>query len=162
MAYWATETVSLGTWQTGGSMLSSGLSWREAIPAVCESVPQFTKLSKLWLLTCLLLGRSWISLHICTYGTQRSDWCRPTYPILCHRSVFIWILLRLFLCHFSCSSGNVLAWHSYNQRVNGGDCYDSSYLAIVCECREPHCQKHGYYDRRNDKVCQSNDWCDRY
>ncbi|KAI6091568.1 permease for cytosine/purines, uracil, thiamine, allantoin-domain-containing protein [Hypoxylon rubiginosum] len=44
MAYWATECISLGTWQTGGSMLSSGLSWREAIPAVvlgsaCTSVP---------------------------------------------------------------------------------------------------------------------------
>ncbi|KAL3459105.1 permease for cytosine/purines, uracil, thiamine, allantoin-domain-containing protein [Aspergillus heterothallicus] len=44
MAYWATECISLGTWQTAGSMLSVGLSWREAIPAVvvgsvCTSVP---------------------------------------------------------------------------------------------------------------------------
>ncbi|CAK7224800.1 hypothetical protein SBRCBS47491_005676 [Sporothrix bragantina] len=44
MAYWATEVVSLGSWQTGGSMLSAGLSWREAIPAVvvgafCTSIP---------------------------------------------------------------------------------------------------------------------------
>lgn len=38
MAYWGTECISLGTWQTGGSMLSAGLSWREAIPAV--SVPE--------------------------------------------------------------------------------------------------------------------------
>ncbi|KAH8900424.1 hypothetical protein GQ53DRAFT_708244 [Thozetella sp. PMI_491] len=34
MAYWATECISLGTWQTAGSILNSGLSWREAIPAV--------------------------------------------------------------------------------------------------------------------------------
>ncbi|CAK7200337.1 hypothetical protein SEUCBS139899_003028 [Sporothrix eucalyptigena] len=44
MAYWATEVISLGSWQTGGSMLSAGLSWREAIPAVvvgafCTSIP---------------------------------------------------------------------------------------------------------------------------
>ncbi|CAK7235703.1 hypothetical protein SCUCBS95973_009357 [Sporothrix curviconia] len=36
--------VSLGSWQTGGSMLSADLSWREAIPAVvvgafCTSIP---------------------------------------------------------------------------------------------------------------------------
>lgn len=34
MAYWATEVISLGSWQTAGSMLSAGLSWREVIPAV--------------------------------------------------------------------------------------------------------------------------------
>jgi nucleobase:cation symporter-1, NCS1 family len=34
MAYWGTECISLGTWQTAGSMISAGLSWREAIPAV--------------------------------------------------------------------------------------------------------------------------------
>jgi|SRR6187402_1055084 len=34
MAYWATDTINLGTWETASSILSVGLSWREAIPAV--------------------------------------------------------------------------------------------------------------------------------
>ena len=44
MAYWATETVSLGTWQTGGSILKSGLSYREAIPAVRPTPSSFWSL----------------------------------------------------------------------------------------------------------------------
>lgn len=34
MAYWATDTISVGTWQTAGSIVAVGLSWREAIPLV--------------------------------------------------------------------------------------------------------------------------------
>lgn len=34
MAYWATDTLNLGTWETASSILALGLSWREAIPAV--------------------------------------------------------------------------------------------------------------------------------
>jgi len=34
MAYWATDTINLGTWQTASSIIAVGLSWREAIPAV--------------------------------------------------------------------------------------------------------------------------------
>lgn len=44
MAYWATDTINLGTWQTASSILSVGLSWREAIPIMvvgnlCVAVP---------------------------------------------------------------------------------------------------------------------------
>jgi nucleobase:cation symporter-1, NCS1 family len=35
MAYWATDTINLGTWETASSILAVGLSWREAIPIVC-------------------------------------------------------------------------------------------------------------------------------
>ena len=34
MAYWATDTINLGTWQTASSIIAVGLSWREAVPAV--------------------------------------------------------------------------------------------------------------------------------
>lgn len=34
MAYWATDTINLGTWETASSILAVGLSWREAIPIV--------------------------------------------------------------------------------------------------------------------------------
>jgi hypothetical protein len=34
MAYWATDTINLGTWETASAILAVGLSWREAIPAV--------------------------------------------------------------------------------------------------------------------------------
>lgn len=34
MAYWATDTINLGTWETASAILKVGLSWREAIPAV--------------------------------------------------------------------------------------------------------------------------------
>lgn len=41
MAYWATDTINLGTWETASSILAVGLSWREAIPIVsitwCEA-----------------------------------------------------------------------------------------------------------------------------
>ena len=34
LMYWAVESFSLGAWQTAGSLLKRGLSWREAFPAV--------------------------------------------------------------------------------------------------------------------------------
>ncbi|KAH8655243.1 uridine permease-like protein Fui1 [Xylariales sp. PMI_506] len=44
MAYWATDTINLGTWETASSILGVGLSWREAIPIMivgnlCVAVP---------------------------------------------------------------------------------------------------------------------------
>ncbi|KUI55743.1 hypothetical protein VP1G_03144 [Cytospora mali] len=44
MAYWATDTINLGTWETASSILAVGLSWREAIPCMvvgtfCVAVP---------------------------------------------------------------------------------------------------------------------------
>lgn len=32
MAYWATDTINLGTWETASSIIAVGLTWREAIP----------------------------------------------------------------------------------------------------------------------------------
>lgn len=34
MAYWATDTITLSTWETASSVLAVGLTWREAIPIV--------------------------------------------------------------------------------------------------------------------------------
>lgn len=34
MAYWATDTINLGTWETASGIINVGLSWREAIPCV--------------------------------------------------------------------------------------------------------------------------------
>jgi NCS1 family nucleobase:cation symporter-1 len=44
MAYWATDTINLGTWETASSILAAGLSWREAIPIIvvgtsCVAIP---------------------------------------------------------------------------------------------------------------------------
>ena len=44
MAYWATDTINLSTWQTASAILEVGLSWREAIPIMlvgnfCVAVP---------------------------------------------------------------------------------------------------------------------------
>lgn len=44
MAYWATDTINLGTWETASAILAVGLSWREAIPAIvvgtsCVAIP---------------------------------------------------------------------------------------------------------------------------
>ncbi|KAK9420573.1 putative NCS1 nucleoside transporter [Seiridium unicorne] len=44
MAYWATDTINLGTWQTASSIVAVGLSWREAIPIMivgnfCVAIP---------------------------------------------------------------------------------------------------------------------------
>ncbi|CAK7268765.1 hypothetical protein SEPCBS57363_003258 [Sporothrix epigloea] len=38
MAYWATDTINMGTWETASSMLAVGLSWREAIPAIVVGI----------------------------------------------------------------------------------------------------------------------------
>jgi len=38
MAYWATDTINLGTWETASSIIAVGLSWREAIPAVSLTI----------------------------------------------------------------------------------------------------------------------------
>ena len=33
MAYWATDTINLGTWETASSIIAVGLSWKMAIGA---------------------------------------------------------------------------------------------------------------------------------
>ncbi|KAI0100008.1 permease for cytosine/purines, uracil, thiamine, allantoin-domain-containing protein [Hypoxylon sp. NC0597] len=44
LAYWATDTINLATWQTASAILAVGLSWREAIPIMivgnfCVAIP---------------------------------------------------------------------------------------------------------------------------
>ncbi|MCJ1479844.1 hypothetical protein MMC13_008532 [Lambiella insularis] len=44
MAYWATDTINLGTWETASSVIAVGLTWRDAIPIMvvgtfCVAVP---------------------------------------------------------------------------------------------------------------------------
>ncbi|RDW89727.1 uracil permease-6 [Coleophoma cylindrospora] len=44
MAYWATDTINLGTWETASSIINVGLTWREAIPIMvvgtsCVAIP---------------------------------------------------------------------------------------------------------------------------
>ncbi|RFU30350.1 hypothetical protein B7463_g5996, partial [Scytalidium lignicola] len=44
MAYWATDTINLGTWETASSILAVGLTWRDAIPIMvvgtsCVAIP---------------------------------------------------------------------------------------------------------------------------
>ena len=44
MAYWATDTINLGTWETASSIIAVGLTWKDAIPIMivgtfCVAVP---------------------------------------------------------------------------------------------------------------------------
>ncbi|KKY28539.1 putative ncs1 allantoate transporter [Phaeomoniella chlamydospora] len=44
MAYWATDTINLGTWETASSIVSVGLIWKDAIPIMvvgtfCVAIP---------------------------------------------------------------------------------------------------------------------------
>lgn len=44
LAYWASDLINLSTWETAGSVLAVGLSWREAIPIMfvataCIAIP---------------------------------------------------------------------------------------------------------------------------
>jgi len=44
MAYWATDTINLGTWETASSIINVGLTWRDAIPIMvvgtsCVAIP---------------------------------------------------------------------------------------------------------------------------
>jgi nucleobase:cation symporter-1, NCS1 family len=45
MAYWATDTINLGTWETASSILAVGLSWREAIPIVSFQVLNYKRIA---------------------------------------------------------------------------------------------------------------------
>lgn len=43
-AYWGSDTVNLGTWETASSIIAVGLTWRDAIPIMvvgtfCVAVP---------------------------------------------------------------------------------------------------------------------------
>lgn len=44
MAYWATDVINLGTWETASSIIAVGLTWRDAIPIMvvgtfCVAIP---------------------------------------------------------------------------------------------------------------------------
>ncbi|KAI1333923.1 NCS1 nucleoside transporter [Xylariaceae sp. FL0016] len=44
LAYWATDTINLATWEAASAVLAAGLSWREAIPIMfvgnlCVAIP---------------------------------------------------------------------------------------------------------------------------
>jgi len=44
VAYWATDTINLGTWETASSVIAVGLNWRDAIPVMvvgttCVAIP---------------------------------------------------------------------------------------------------------------------------
>ena len=44
MAYWATDTVNLGTWETASAVIAVGLNWHDAIPIMvvgtsCVAIP---------------------------------------------------------------------------------------------------------------------------
>lgn len=44
MAYWATDTINLGTWEAASSIIAVGLTWRDAIPicvvgTFCVAIP---------------------------------------------------------------------------------------------------------------------------
>jgi cytosine/uracil/thiamine/allantoin permease len=67
MGYWATDTINLGTWETASSILAVGLSWREAIPAVCTRV-----LRAITGILTSLTDRSWNLLCCNSYG---AEWC---------------------------------------------------------------------------------------
>jgi hypothetical protein len=72
MAYWATDTINLGTWETASSILSVGLSWREAIPIVSSQFLNYERMAannfrswwahpvllSLWFSTVLLVQNS--------------------------------------------------------------------------------------------------------
>ena len=38
IAYWATDVINLGTWQTASAILAVGLTWRDAIPIVSQFI----------------------------------------------------------------------------------------------------------------------------
>ncbi len=73
MAYWATDTINLGTWETASSILSVGLSWREAIPAV-----SWAAILSLFLTTSLIfcLDCGWHQLCCYSNGVEWSNWSK--------------------------------------------------------------------------------------
>ena len=92
MAYWATDTINLGTWETASSILSVGLTWRDAIPIVsCDKSTRYAE-TKLIRTDC-----GWHNLCSYSDGFEWSDWRKTTYPFLGRHSGFVRILLGLLL-----------------------------------------------------------------
>lgn len=67
MAYWATDTINLGTWETASSILAVGLSWREAIPAVSRIIIMDNS-------QLMYPDRGWYFLCSNSYGAQWGNW----------------------------------------------------------------------------------------
>ena len=69
MAYWATDTINLGTWETASSVIAVGLNWKDAIPVV-----RFTLRLIIHLSDICTDGR-WYILRGCSHGSKRSHRC---------------------------------------------------------------------------------------
>ncbi|ESZ91094.1 putative Uncharacterized permease [Sclerotinia borealis F-4128] len=105
MAYWATDTINLGTWETASGILAVGLTWREAIPIMvvgttCVAIPM------------VLNGAIGAKLHI---------------PF----SVAIRASFEYYLAYFCIVSRSILAmfWLGI-QGANGAECITVMILAV--------------------------------
>ncbi|MCJ1412600.1 hypothetical protein MMC19_006697 [Ptychographa xylographoides] len=106
MAYWATDTINLGTWETASSIIAVGLNWRDAIPIMivgtfCVAVPM------------VLNGAIGARLHI---------------PF----SVIVRSSFGYYLAYFCIASRSILAmfWLGI-QGANGAQCITIMLLAIA-------------------------------
>lgn len=147
MAYWATDTINLGTWETASSILAVGLSWREAIPVKAPKIP--LKMPKL---ITYLDHRCWHILCCHSHGSQRCNWCETPYPLFRRHSSLLRVLLRILLYHLSMHLGNVLAWNSGCKRSTMYYDYDYRDLAIIREYQESHCRGSRNHHTGYDKV----------
>lgn len=75
MAYWATDTINLGTWETASSVIAIGLTWRDAIRKLSYLIPRST-------LTISSYHGGRNVLRGNTDGSQRCHWRKASYPIL--------------------------------------------------------------------------------
>lgn len=73
IAYWATDTINLGTWETASSILAVGLSWREAIPIVCLRGHSGGRSG---MVLIRMVDRGWHILCCYSDGTQWSYWSK--------------------------------------------------------------------------------------
>jgi NCS1 family nucleobase:cation symporter-1 len=122
MAYWATDTINLGTWETASVILAVGLSWREAIPAV--SLHHDHTIS-LWLTFCwVVLGTTCVAIPMVLNGAIGAKLHIPF-------SVAIRASFGYYLAYFCICSRAVLDmfWLGI-QGANGAQCITIMIQAI--------------------------------
>lgn len=132
MAYWATDTITLGTWETASSILAVGLTWREAIPIVSLFDISLYDLDISSAIRPKLKNAkddSRNDLRCNSRGAQRGHRCQISHPIFSSNSSIFWILFCIFLYCFEIYTGDVLVGYSKCGRSTVCYDYDIGYLA---------------------------------
>jgi Permease for cytosine/purines, uracil, thiamine, allantoin len=91
IAYWISDATNAGIWQLASSMLSIGLSWRQALPAIAVAHCIIAVATHFILQPNRLLDIISPGCH----GLKRNHWCSIARCFPCTKSIIVRILVEL-------------------------------------------------------------------